>query len=43
VPVLEPKNLKKWLRGAGKGDTLKAAELRALEQIFDAEAAARMK
>ncbi|MEJ5198924.1 MAG: hypothetical protein WHX53_08380 [Anaerolineae bacterium] len=43
VPVLEPKGLKKWLRGAGKGDALKSAELRALEQVFDAEANTRMK
>ncbi|MDQ1301944.1 MAG: hypothetical protein QG637_1866 [Chloroflexota bacterium] len=43
VPVVEPKNLKKWLRGTGKGDTLKNAELRALEEVFAAAAAARMK
>jgi hypothetical protein len=43
VPVLEPKGLKKWLRGTGKGDFLKNAELRALEEVFDAEAAARHK
>lgn len=43
VPVVEPKNLKKWLRGAGKGDYLKNAELRALEELFDATAKARMK
>ncbi len=42
VPVMEPKNLKKWLRGAGKGDSLKSAELRALEEMFNAEAAGRM-
>jgi hypothetical protein len=41
VPVVAPKDLKKWLRGAGKGDTLKSADLKALEQAFDAAAAAR--
>ena len=40
VPVMEPKELKKWLRGAGKGDFLKTAEFKALEQILSAEAAA---
>ena len=39
VPVLEAKNLKKWLRGAGKGDTLKAADLKMLEEMFNAQAA----
>ena len=43
VPVLEPKNLKKWLRGTGKGDSLKAADLRALEELFNAEAARKNK
>ncbi len=43
VPVLEPKGLKKWLRGPGKGDTLKATDLRALEELFDAEAARKSK
>jgi hypothetical protein len=43
VPVLEPKGLKKWLRGSGKGDTLKSAELRTLEELFNAEAAAKQK
>lgn len=43
VPVVEPKNLKKWLRGTGKGDYLKNMELRALEAAFDAEATARTK
>ncbi len=43
VPVVQPKDLKKWLRGAGKGETLKTADFRALEQILDAEAAARQK
>ncbi len=42
VPVMEPKNLKKWLRGAGKGDYLKNADLRALEELFTAEAATRL-
>jgi hypothetical protein len=40
VPVLEAKNMKKWLRGAGKGDNLKAADLRAIEELLDANAAA---
>jgi hypothetical protein len=43
VPVLEPKGLKKWLRGAGRGDALKAADLRALEELFNAEAARKSK
>ena len=43
VPVLEAKNLKKWLRGIGKGDNLKPAELKALEELFNAEAAAKQK
>lgn len=41
VPVLEPKGLKKWLRGTGKVEYLKAAELRALEELFNGEAATR--
>jgi hypothetical protein len=36
-----PKDLKKWLRGTGKGDALKSADLKALEQAFDAAAAAK--
>ncbi len=43
VPVLEPKGLKKWLRGAGKGDTLKAAEIKALEELFNTEAVRKNK
>ncbi len=39
VPVLEPKGLKKWLRGAGKGDLLKPADFKALEALFDQTAA----
>lgn len=35
VPVQEPKGLKKWLRGAGKGDNLKSEHLRVLEALFD--------
>jgi len=35
VPVLEPKNIKKWLRGGGKGDNIRPADLRALEMLFD--------
>ena len=35
------KDLKKWLWGADKGDTLKSADLKALEQAFDTAAAAR--
>ena len=38
VPVLDPKGIKKWLRGGGKGQYLKNAEFRALEQLFDAQA-----
>jgi hypothetical protein len=36
VPVLDAKGLKKWLRGAGKGDTLKPAEYKTLEELFEA-------
>lgn len=35
VPVLEVKGLKKWLRGAGKGDSIKPADFKALETLFD--------
>ncbi|PKO21955.1 MAG: hypothetical protein CVU38_12015 [Chloroflexi bacterium HGW-Chloroflexi-1] len=35
VPVLEPKGLKKWLRGAGKGGTVSNANLKALEELFN--------
>jgi len=38
VPVLEPKGMKKWLRGSGKGQYLKTAEFRALEDLFDGQA-----
>lgn len=41
IPVLDPKEIKKWLRGGGKGQNLRTADLRALETLFDAEAAAR--
>jgi hypothetical protein len=41
VPVLDPKEIKKWLRGGGKGQNLRSVDLRALETLFDAEAAAR--
>ncbi len=40
VPVLDAKAMKKWLRGGGKGDALKPADLKALEALFD-EAAAK--
>lgn len=40
VPVLEPKGVKKWLRGSGKTVYLKNAEYRALEALFDEAAAA---
>jgi hypothetical protein len=36
VPVLEAKGVKKWLRGAGKGENLKNADYKALEELFDA-------
>lgn len=39
VPVLDAKSLKKWLRGAGKGETLKAVDFKALETSFDEAAA----
>jgi hypothetical protein len=35
VPVMQVEGLKKWLRGTGKGTTLKNAEYRALEQLFE--------
>jgi hypothetical protein len=41
VPVMAPKDLKKWLRGAGKGEMLKGADLKTLEQAFNDAAAAR--
>ena len=37
VPVLDAKGLKKWLRGAGKGTTVKTADYKALEALFDAK------
>ena len=36
VPVLDAKSIKKWLRGGGKTTNLKAAEFKALEQLFGA-------
>ena len=39
VPVLDAKSIKKWLRGGGKGDTLKTADLKALGTLFDETAA----
>ncbi len=41
VPVVGSKEIKKWLRGGGKVQNLRTADLRALETLFDAEAAAR--
>lgn len=43
VPVLDPKGVKKWLRGSGRGESLKLADFKALEALFDetATAAAR--
>ncbi len=35
VPVLPATGLKKWLRGTGKGVTLKPSDYNALEQLFD--------
>ncbi len=40
VPVLDPKGIKKWLRGGGKGDNLKQADYRALETLLDETAEA---
>ncbi len=40
IPVLEAKGLKKWLRGGGRGDSLKTADFKALEALFDETAAA---
>lgn len=34
VPVLDTKSVKKWLRGAGKGDTFKAADFKAVSALF---------
>jgi hypothetical protein len=39
VPVLDVEGIKKWLRGGGKGAYLKNADLKALEGLFDAQAA----
>jgi hypothetical protein len=39
VPVLDPKGLKKWLRGPGKGPNLKSADYRRIQALFDAKAA----
>jgi len=39
VPVVDTKGLKKWLRGPGKGSTIKADVYRQLEGLFDARAA----
>lgn len=38
VPVMDADSVKKWLRGTGKGETLKNADYRALETLFDARA-----
>jgi len=40
VPVVDPKGIKKWLRGGGKGQNLRSADLRVLEDLFNAHAAA---
>lgn len=40
VPVLDPKSIKKLLRGGGKGTILKAADFKALETLFNETAAA---
>jgi hypothetical protein len=40
VPVGMADDLKKWLRGSGKGAPIKAAEYKAVEQLFSQEAAA---
>jgi hypothetical protein len=39
VPVMQAGSLKKWLRGPGKGPTLKSSDYRALEKLFDGAAA----
>lgn len=38
VPTMEAKGLKKWLRGGGKGESLKGSDLKALEALFDGRA-----
>jgi hypothetical protein len=35
VPVMQVEGLKKWLRGTGKGASLKNADYRALERLFE--------
>ncbi|MCX6029564.1 MAG: hypothetical protein NT169_09725 [Chloroflexi bacterium] len=40
VPVLDPKGLKKWVRVTGRGEHLKSADYRALEELFNANVAA---
>lgn len=43
VPVMDPKGIKKWLRGSGKADFFKGPDLRALEALFDEAAAANVR
>jgi hypothetical protein len=38
VPVLPADDIKRWLRGSGKGDTIKTADYRAIEEALDAKA-----
>jgi hypothetical protein len=38
IPVLESRSLKKWLRGGGKSESVKPADYRALENLFDSQA-----
>jgi hypothetical protein len=39
VPVVEAKNLKKWLRGGGKGEALKPEDFKAVAELFETAAA----
>lgn len=43
VPVMDPKGIKKWLRGSGKGEFFKGADFRALETLLDETAEANLK
>lgn len=40
VPVMEAKGIKKWLRGAGRAETIKGPDFKALEALFDETTAA---
>ena len=39
IPVLDADGLKKWLRGPGKGEYFRSADMKAIEQALDAQSA----